>query len=236
MSGHSHFSSIKHKKAITDAKRSNIFSKIAREITLAAKDGGDPDANSKLRAVMDKAKGVNMPSDNVTRAIKRGTGEEKGQILEEILVEAYGPGGIAILIEGITDNKNRSLGEIRLILGKHGGKPVDGGAIQWLFERKGIVTATTSLSKDEAELAAIDAGAEDVEWDEEIIELQTNPTSLEQLRKSAEEKEFTIESSFLGWVPKEPIEIDEKAQEKIETLFEALDDQDDVQNIYSNIK
>ena len=236
MSGHSHFSSIKHKKAITDAKRSNIFSKIAREITLAAKDEGDPDANPRLRAVMDKAKDVNMPLDNVTRATKRGTGEEKGQMLEEILVEAYGPGGVAILIEGITDNKNRSLGEIRLILGKYGGKPVDGGAVQWLFEKRGIVTATTSLLKDEAELAAIDAGAEDVEWDEEIIELQTNPTALEQLRKSAEEKEFTIESSLLGWVAKEPLEIDEKTQEKIETLFEALDDQDDVQNIYSNIK
>ncbi|HEA84596.1 MAG TPA: hypothetical protein ENI04_01275 [Candidatus Wildermuthbacteria bacterium] len=119
---------------------------------------------------------------------------------------------------------------------EHGGKPVDGGAVQWLFERKGIITATTSLSKEEAELAAIDAGAEDVEWDEETIELQTNPMALEQLRKSAQEKEFPIESSFLGWVPKEPLEIDEKTNQQTETLFEALDEQDDVQNIYSNIK
>ena len=236
MSGHSHFSSIKHKKGIADAKRSNIFSKIAREITIAAKEGGDPGANSKLRAVMDKAKSVNMPSDNVTRAIKRGTGEEKGQALEEILVEAYGPGGIAILIEGITDNKNRSMGEIRQILGKYGGKPVEGGAVRWLFERKGIVTATTTLSKEEAELAAIDAGAEDVEWDEEIIELQGSPMALEQLRTTAQEKGFTIESSSLGWIPKETIEADEKAQRQAETLFEALDEQDDIQNIYSNLK
>ena len=235
MSGHSHFSSIKHKKGIADAKRSNLFSKLARELTIAAREGGDPNANSRLRTVIDKARSVNMPSDNVAKAIKRGTGEERGQALEEILIEAYGPGGIAILIEGITDNKNRSLSEIRQALGKHGGKPVEGGAVRWLFERKGVVAVRTSLPKQDAELAAIEAGAQDINWDEDILELQTEPSDLEQLRTSSEGKGFTVESASLNWVPKEYMEADEKTQEQAESLFETLDEQEDVQNIYSNL-
>lgn len=183
MSGHSHFHSIKYKKAITDAKRGKIFSKLSRQISIAAKEkGGDPDTNPALRTAIEKAKEFNLPKDNIERAIKKGTGELAGETLEEVLFEAYGPGGIAIIIEGITDNKKRTLNEIKQILNQHNSKLVGEGGVRWLFERK-----------------------------------VKTPGELE-------------------WVPKQEIEITEKDKEAAEKLFEALDENDAVQEIYSNIK
>ena len=184
MSGHSHFATIKHKKAAADAQRGKEFSKLAKEITIVARDGGgDPAANSNLRMVIEKARSINMPMVNVERAIKKGTGEEAGDQLEEIMVEAYGPGGIALLVSGITDNINRSMGEIKQALSKNQGKLVGEGAINWMFERKGVITIPTEgKDKDELELAVIEAGAEDINWlPDGFLEIYTKPTELAQL-------------------------------------------------------
>ncbi len=182
MSGHSHYKSIKYQKAIADVKRGRVFSKLAKEISIAAREGGDPTTNPKLRVAIEKARSVNLPNENIERAIKRGTGELAGEKLEEVLFEAYGPGGIAIIIEGITDNKNRTLGEIKQILNQNGGKLVGEGAVKWMFERK-----------------------------------ITEPGSLE-------------------WVPKQEIEVNEKTKDACQKLFEVLDENEAVQEIYSNIK
>ncbi|MBI1984935.1 MAG: YebC/PmpR family DNA-binding transcriptional regulator [Candidatus Wildermuthbacteria bacterium] len=240
MSGHSHFATIKHKKGLADAQRGNMFSKIAREITVAAKEGGgDPAANPRLRTVIEKAHSFNMPSNNVERAVKKGLGaEEGGAALEEMLLEAYGPGGVAILIQGITDNKNRTLGEIKQILAKYQGKMVEGGAVQWLFERKGVMKATTGeKTKDELELLSIEAGAQDTAWPEEnVLEIYTAPAELDLVKKKLEEKGVKVESAGLEWVAKEPAVITQNTQETLEKLFAELDENDAVQDVYSNIK
>ncbi len=236
MSGHSHFATIKHKKGLADEQRSRAFSKLAREITVAAKAGADPTANASLRAVLDKAKGLNMPSDSVERAIKKATGQGNEGQLQEILLEAYGPGSVAILISGITDNKNRTLGEIRLILSKFGGKMVEGGAVQWLFEQKGeIAVSRNNQNKDELELICIEAGAQDLYWeDEDNLSVYTTPSDTEKVRAALSQKGVAAESSGLSWIPKERVLLP-AARETTEKLFEALNDQDDVQGIYSNI-
>lgn len=239
MSGHSHFSSIKHKKAITDARRSKEFSRLAKELTVAARDGGgDPDSNSRLRVVIEKARSINMPTDNTDRAIKRGTGEGLDIQLEEILWEAYGPGNIAILIEGITDNKNRSLGEIKQTLNAHQGKLVEGGGVRWLFERRGVITIAageeSSLSREDLELAAIEAGTEDTYWHDEFLDIYTKPEELE-LVKGNLPKDLSVESATLDWVPKDHIRVAENDTQAAEKLFEALDENEAVQEIYSNL-
>lgn len=243
MSGHSHFRSIRYKKEITDKKRGQMFSKISREISVAAREGGgDPEFNSKLRLAIEKAKSVNMPTDNIERAIKRGVGELEGVKLEEVLFEAYGPGGIAIIIEGITDNKNRALGEIKQILNQNNGKLVGEGAVKWMFERKGcIVVALKSQisngkSKEELELIVIEAGAEDIYWHDELLDIYTKIEDLEKVKKNLEKRGIKIESTSLDWVAKEEIKLDEKTKEACQKLFEALDENDAVQEIYSNLK
>ena len=238
MSGHSHWHSIKHAKAITDAKRSRLFSKLSKEIEVTAREGGDPEKNPKLRAVIEKAKSAQMPSENIERAIKRGTGELKGEKLEQVLYEAYGPGGTAILIEGITDNKNRTLNEIKQILNQHNGKLAGEGSVKWMFERKGIIKIISNFSflaskKDETELKIIEAGADDIKWRNDFIEVLTKPEDLDEVEKNLKEKAIEVESSFLGWRAKEEITTN---KEKAEKLFEALDDNEAVQNIYSNVK
>jgi len=241
MSGHSHWHSIKHAKAITDAKRSRLFSKLSKEIEVTAREGGDPEKNPKLRAVIEKAKSAQMPSENIERAIKRGTGELKGEKLEQVLYEAYGPGGTAILIEGITDNKNRTLNEIKQILNQHNGKLVDEGAVKWMFERKGEIIINLEkqdppLKKEDIELLAIEAGAEDFSWPKEnIFEIYTQPEELEKVKEFLNKKGIKTESASLGWKAKELIKIDQKHKESAERLFESLDDNDAVQEIYSNI-
>lgn len=236
MSGHSHAKTIKHAKELTDKKKGQMFSKMARVISIAAKEGGgDPATNSKLRLAIEQAKSINMPKDNVERAIKRGTGELAGEKLEPVVFEAYGPGGIAIIIEGIADNKNRALGEIKQILSQYNGKLAGEGSVKWLFERKGaLIVDGKQKSKDELELEAIEAGAEDIYWHDDILDIYTKPEELEKVKKSLEEKGIKIDSSSLDWVAKEMIEVKEK--ETCQKLFEALDESDSVQDIYSNLK
>lgn len=236
MSGHSHAKKIKHQKEITDQKRGQIFSKMSRVVSIAVKDGGpNPETNTKLRMAIEMAKKLNLPKENVEKAIKRGTGELSGEKLEEVLFEAYGPGGIAIMIEGITDNKNRTLGEIKQILSQYNGKLVGEGAVKWMFERKGSLTITNPQNKEELEMMAIEAGAEDVVTDENDLIIYTKPEDLEKVKKNLEEKGVKIDSAELEWVSKEDVTVTEQEKESLEKLFDALDENDSVQGIYSNL-
>jgi len=236
MSGHSHAKTIKHQKELTDQKRGQAFSKMARVISVAVKEGGpNPETNYKLRIAIETAKEVNMPKDNVERAVKRGTGELAGEKLEEITFEAYGPGGAAVIIEGITDNKNRALGEIKQAINQYNGKMVGEGGVRWMFDKKGVITIN-SESKEESELSAIESGAQDIRWRDSILEVYTKPEELEQVRKKMDEKNAKIDSCSLEWVPKEEIDIDDKAKADCQKLFDALDELESVQGIYSNLK
>jgi len=243
MSGHSHFKSIKYKKEITDKKRGQMFSKISQEISVAAKEGGgDPEFNPQLRLTIEKAKSVNMPTDNIERAIQRGIGKLEGVKLKEVLFEAYGPGGIAVIVEGITDNKNRTLGEIKQILNQNNGKLVGEGAVKWMFERKGCLVVDCKLqiedlkNKEKLELISIEAGALDLYWHNDVLDVYTKIEDLEKVKKNLEEKGIKIDSSSLDWVAKEEIKLDEKQKETCQKLFEALDENEAVQEIYSNLK
>ena len=237
MSGHSHFHNIKIKKGAEDAKRSKIFSKLSKEISVAARDGGsDTVFNAKLRSVVEKAKSMNMPADSIDKAVKKGSGELEGFTLEEFLLEAYGPGGSAIMIEGITDNKNRSLGEIKLIINQRGGKTVNEGGIKWMFQKKGVVSIDAiNKNKEELELTAIEAGAEDIEWQEDTLYVYVKTEDLEKTKKTLEERGLKILSSNLEWVPNETLSVDDATRERFQNFFEALDEHDDVQNVYTNI-
>ncbi len=243
MSGHSHFKSIKHQKDIADAKRGKIFSKMARVITIAAKEkGGDPEANAKLKIAIEQAKSFNMPRENIDRAIQKGTGALAGENLEEVIFEAYGPGGIAIIIEGIADNKNRALGDIKQILNQFNGKLAGEGSVRWMFERKGVITidlksqAPNLKNKEELEMEAIEAGAEDILWDNDIFDIYTKVENLETIKKTLEAKGLKIDSVKPAWIAKETIEISEREKESCQKLFEALDENDTVQDIYSNLR
>ncbi len=238
MSGHSHFKTIKAQKEISDAKKGKIFSKFGRLITIAAKEGGgDPVTNPKLKVAIEQAKGFNMPKENIERAIKKGTGELAGENLEEVSFEGFGPGGIAMIIEGITDNKNRTLGEVKVALNQNGGKMAGEGAVRWMFDRKGAITvAPDGKPKEELELLAIELGAEDVYWHDNLLDIFTKPDELEKIKKSLEEKQIKIDSASLDWVAKEEVEISEKDKEQAQKLFEALDENDSVNDIYSNLK
>lgn len=244
MSGHSKWSKIKRGKAIEDAKRGKIFSKIARLISVATKEkGGNPTTNPRLRMAIEQAKAVNMSNDNIERAIAQGNNRTEGAKMEEFLYEAYGPGGIALLIEGIADNKNRALGEIRNILSKNSGKFVESGGVSYLFQKKGVILVNvgeTRADKETLELSAIDAGAEDIKWrDNNILEIYTQPETIEKVKQDLKEKQIPIEfkSSSLDWVPINEIEIpDPKTKERADKLLDALDEQDDVNEIYSNLK
>ena len=242
MSGHSHARTIRHQKNITDQKRGQIFSKMARVIWVAVKEGGpNTETNSKLRLAIETAHSFRMPNENIERAIKRATGEIPEKKLEEVLYEAYGPGGIAIIIEGITDNKNRSLNEIKQILNQHNGKLVQEGAIKWMFERKGCITINIKnqnpkTKNDELELLVIEAGAEDLYWYGEDLDVYTNIKDLEKVKKNLEEKGVKIDSTSFDLKPKEMIDLKEKEKESCLKLFEALDESESVQEIYSNLK
>lgn len=244
MSGHSHWAGIKHKKGIADAKRGKIFSKFAKFITIAAKEkGGDLGINAKLRMAVEKARSFNMPKENIDRAIKKGTGEIEGAALEEFIYEGYGPGGIALIIEGVTDNKNRAISEMKHLLDSRGGKFAQEGSVKWMFERKGKLEINTKNQKgstktnDEWELIAIDSGADDISWNEDFFIINTRTEDIEKVKKALEEKEITIESASFAWVAKTPVEVtDQKTLNDIEKLFDALDENDDVQEIYSNLK
>ncbi|OGZ63737.1 MAG: transcriptional regulator [Candidatus Staskawiczbacteria bacterium RIFCSPLOWO2_01_FULL_40_39] len=238
MSGHSHFKTVAATKNANDAKKGKIFSKMGRVITIAVKEKG-PDAasNIQLKAAIEKAKEFNMPKENIERAIKKGTGELAGESLEEVSFEGFGPGGFSIIMEGITDNKNRTLGDVKSILSQHEGKIAGEGAVKWMFDRKGaIMVPENQGAKETLELLAIEAGAEDVRWQENMLAIYTKPEDLEKIKKALEEKQLKIQSASLDWVAKEEIEISGKDKEKAEKLFEALDENDAIQDIYSNLK
>lgn len=237
MSGHSHAKTVAKTKGAADEKRSKAFSKMASLIIITAKEGGgDPVSNSKLRMVIEQAKGFNMPKDKIERAIKKGTGELEGGKLESVTFEAYGPNNVAIIIEGITDNKNRTLAEVKKILNQYNGKLAGEGSVKWMFERKGTILVNNeqgTMNKEELEMDTIEAGAEDILEQDDFVIIYTKPDELEKVKKNLEEKGITIESSSLGWVAKEAKEAENK--ESLEKLFEALVDNDDVQDIYSNL-
>ena len=241
MSGHSHFSSIKHKKEFEDQKRGKIFSKIARQIIVAVhQKGPKPETNYELKMIMEKAKSSNMPKINIERAIQKGSGQGGGNKLEEFTFEAYGPGGTAIMIEGITDNKKRALGEIKQILDKNGGKLVGEGSVKWMFQKQGVIELDLdkqqNKTKDDLELDSIESGAQDTRWTDNILEVYTPPQNLEEVRKQLKDKGDKTESSNLEWVASKEIEIKDRQYQTAEKLLDALEENDDVQNIYSNLK
>lgn len=240
MSGHSHAKTVAATKNANDAKKGKIYSKYGRLITIAVKEGGgsgDPLTNSKLKAVIEQAKEMNMPKENIERAIKKGTGELAGETLEEVSFEGFGPGGVALIINGITDNKNRTLGEIKVILNMNNGKLAGEGAVRWLFDKKGlIVISGQGKPKDELEMLAIEAGAEDIKENGETLDIFTKPEDLEQIKKTLLEKGLKIESSTVELIAKEEVTVSEKEKDQCQKLFDALDDNDAVQNVYSNLK
>ncbi len=240
MSGHSKWHSIKHKKAKEDAKKGNIFGKLSKSITIAAREGGsgDPENNFMLANAIEKAKEYNMPWENIERAIKRGTGEIEGEKYETIMYEGYGPGGTAIMVEALTENRNRTAAEIRNIFSKNGGNLGETGCVGWLFERKGVLLVEKNKVSDEESfmLEVIDAGAEDIEEDNGMYEIKTNPTEFMAVRKKLDELKVEVKSAEITYIPKSTIEVSKKDAEKVLKLINALDDHDDIQNVYSNIE
>ena len=237
MSGHSKWSTIKRQKGANDAKRGALFTKVAREVTVAAREGGgDPEANYRLRLAVEKARSVNMPADNIKRAIERATGGGDAEVFEEIIYEGYGPGGVAILVEAATDNRNRTAAEVRSIFTKAGGQLAGSGAVAWQFEPRGlIVVPRDGADADEVALTAIDAGAEDVDTDsDDAIEIFTDPGGLESVRRALEEAGVAVESAESTMVAKQTIELDSTKARQALRLVEMLEDLDDVQRVSSN--
>lgn len=237
MSGHNKWSKIRRQKGSNDAKKGKVFSKLSKLITLAAKTGGDPDMNPGLKVFVDKAKAVNMPADNIKRAIQKGTGELAGGAIEEVLFEAYGPEGVALLIEATTDNNNRTVSEVKHILSKNGGRLGESGSVAWMFDRFGFleITATAAETVEQMELTAIEAGAEDVNFDAEegVTVVSTTPESLFEIKSALEAQGFSIAESGFAWKAKNPMKASDSATEKIAALFDALDEQEDVNEVYS---
>lgn len=236
MSGHSKWHSIKHKKARVDAQRGKVFTRLIKELTVAARmGGGDPDANSRLRTAIATAKAANMPADNIERAIKKGTGELPGVSYEEVTYEGYGPGGVAIMIDAMTDNKNRTVAEIRHIMSKNGGNLGANGCVAYMFHKKGIVMVEQEgVDEDELMEIVLDAGAEDMASEEEQFVVTTEPANFEPVRAAIEDQGFPIASAELTMVPDSTVKVAAKDAQKVLKLMDALENQDDVQNLYSN--
>lgn len=237
MSGHSKWAGIKHKKAVVDAKRGQIFSKIIREITVVARQaGGDPGGNARLRVAMDKARSVNMPQDNIKKAIQRGTGELPGVAYEELVYEGYGPGGVAVLVEVTTDNKNRTTAEVRKTFSRHGGNLGDAGCVGWMFNKKGYITVDKNKIKEEELIEiALESGAEDVRADDEdLFEIITQPQDFEKVKKTLKEKNIEINSGEITMLPQTYIKLEGAKAEQMLRLMDGLDNNDDVQNVYAN--
>ena len=236
MSGHSKWSQIKRQKGANDAKRGAVFTKIGREISIAAREGGgDPDANFRLRLIMDKARAANMPADNIKRAIDKAIGGSAADQYEEITYEGYGPGGVAILVETATDNKNRTAADVRSIFAKAGGQLAGGGSVAWQFEPRGVIAiARDGRDADDVALAAIDAGADDVDSESDPVEIVTSPGSLETVRKSLESAGMPIESAEIAMHAKTPIDVEVNVAHQNLRLIENLEDLDDVQRVTAN--
>jgi len=237
MSGHSHWATIKHKKGAIDARRGKLWSKLSRAIIIAAKGGGgDPNMNLKLRYAIDKARQVSMPKDNIERAIKRGTGELGGDQLDEITYEGFGPGGIAILVEVLTDNRNRTAGEVRKIFEKGGGNMGSAGCVGYLFERKGLITVkSTGVDEDTLMGIVLDAGADDLKRSGSTFDVTCDPSSFNQVQEALKKNNVTPVMAEISQVAKVPVEVDVETGKKVLRLMEALDDNDDTQNVYSNV-
>lgn len=236
MSGHSKWATIKRKKAATDSARGKVFTKIIKEITISSRDGGgDPDANPRLRLAIQTAKASNMPQDNITRAIKKGTGELEGVKYEEITYEAYAPHGIAMIIESVTDNKNRTVAELRHSISKANGNLGESGSVAWMFERKGVINVEKeNIKEDDLMDVILEAGADDLNSDGDYYEVTSSLENFEKVRKAIEEKSYKIESASLQYIAKDLLPVEGKNIDAVIRCIEAVEDNDDVQNVYSN--
>jgi YebC/PmpR family DNA-binding regulatory protein len=236
MSGHSKWSTIKHKKAATDKKRGKIFTQVAKELTIAAREGGgDPAFNTRLALAIDKAKSNNMPKDNIERSIKRGTGELEGSELFELLYEAYAPNGIGLLVEVVTDNKNRAVADLRHALSKNGGNMADGGSVAWQFTRKGYIGVSGDVDMDELFLVAADAGADDIEFGE-VAEVYTELETFQAVREAIKEAGIIVEEASIVYEPNNAIALDQAQALQVMKVIEVIEDLDDVQNVYSTLE
>ena len=236
MSGHSKWATIKHKKGALDAKRGKIFTRLIKEITIAAKQGGgDPDGNPRLRGAIVAAKAENMPSDNIKRAIQRGTGELEGVSYEEITYEGYGAGGVAVLVDVLTDNKNRTVAEIRHLFAKHGGNLGETGCVAWMFARKGVITLNTNqIDEDTLLELVLEAGGDDIKIEGDVYEIVTAPEAFEDVRSTLEQQGLTFDVAEVTMMPQNTVPVEGKQAEQVLRLMEALDDQDDVRKAHAN--
>ena len=237
MSGHSHWATIKHKKGAIDAKRGKLWSKLSRAIIIAARHGGgDPNMNLKLRYAIDKARAVSMPKDNIERAIKRGTGEMEGQQFEELTYEGIGPGGVAVLVDVVTDNRNRTNGEVRKIFERSGGKLGSAGSVGYLFERKGVFSINADgVDEDTLMGIALDAGADDLKRSGSTFDITCDPSVFSKVQEALQKNNIATVVSEISQVAKAPIDADTETAKKVLRLHEALDDHDDVQNVYTDL-
>ena len=236
MSGHSKWSTIKRKKGAADAKRGVVFTRMSKDITMAARDGGgDPDMNPSLRLAIKKAKISNMPAANIDRAIKKGTGDLPGMVFEDFIYEGYGPNGIAILIEVLTDNKNRTFPEIKSIMSKNGGNIGESGCVNWMFEKKGIITIARELLGEEKVLEILDMGVEDINEEEESYEIITSPENFGDISKKIEEQNIDFDGQ-ISLIPNNVVEVSEDSANKIIKLLELIEEQEDVQKVHSNFQ
>lgn len=239
MAGHSKWANIKHKKARSDEKKGKLFTRAAKEIIVAAREGGgDPEGNPRLKAAIQSARAINMPNDNINRAIKRGTGEIEGAAIEELLYEGYGPGGVAIILSIMTDNRNRTASDIRYLFSKHGGNLGETGCVSWMFKRKGLITVNQEklgMDSDEFMLMAIEAGAEDVGEDTDVLEVFTTPDDFTKVKDNLEQLDISFDTAEIAFIPESTVEInDSETARKVLQLMDVLEDHDDVQEVYSN--
>ncbi len=235
MSGHSKWATIKRAKGAKDAARGKLFGRIIKEISIAARDGGgDPDGNPRLRLAVDKAKAANMPADNMKRAIQRGTGELDGVNYEELTYEGYGPGGVAFIVETITDNKNRTVAEIRHIFSKKNGSLAENGSVSWKFDRKGVFSIPKNYEEDDLMMIALEAGAEDMSTEDEYYEIICDALSFDAVKKAIEAKEIEILEAELQMIPQNTIKVEDKDAEGVLRLLEALEEHDDTQNVFAD--
>jgi len=235
MSGHSKWATIKHKKAATDAKRGSLFTKLIKEITIAARSGGKPETNPRLRVAIERAKEASMPADNIDRAIKKGTGELEGVSYEDITLEGYGPGGVAIYIEGVSDNKNRTTSEIRTIFSKRGSNMAGAGSVGWMFEKKGyFVISKNAIDEDRLMSIVLDAGAEDLVAEDENYAVKTAPADFFKVKKALDDNKITVENAEITLIPKSTVKVGGEDAKKVLDLVDALEEHEDVQHVYAN--
>ena len=235
MSGHSKWATIKHKKAATDAKRGSLFTKLIKEITIAARGGGKPENNPRLRVAIERAKEQSMPADNIERAVKKGTGELEGVSYEDVTLEGYGPGGVAIYVEGVSDNKNRTTSEVRTIFSKNGGNMAGAGSVAWMFEKKGyIVISKATIDEDKLMGIALDAGAEDMIVEEENYAVKTSPADFFNVKKAIDDNKINTEDAEITLLPKSTVKVTGDDVKKILNLVDAIEEHEDVQHVYAN--